>query len=439
MKICVVGGGLAGLSAAITAADGGAEVTLLEARGRLGGATFSFERDGLSFDNGQHVFLRCCTAYREFLDRLGVAHLVRLQPRLSIPVISPGGRVAKIERDAAKPPLHLARALASYPHLSARDKVTAIRVLRALKRIDLDDPATDRIAFGTWLRQHGQSDAAIDALWGLIGIATLNLRADDASLSLAGMVFRTGLLEDAGAADIGVSTVPLSDLHARPAAAALDSAGADVQTGVRVIGLGSDADGPWVRTRDETHRADAVVVAVPHDAAAELLPDAADLHHLGTSPIVNLHVHYDRRVLDTPFATGHPGPVQWVFDHTAQSGAESGQVVTVSLSAAEEHLGQPVAALRERFLPAMAELFPAAREATVQRFVVSREPHATFRGTPGSRVLRRSEETALPGVLLAGSWTDTGWPATMEGAVRSGMRAARRALLFNMPREGVRQ
>ncbi len=436
--VCVIGGGLAGLSAAVELVDGGASVTLLEARPRLGGATFSFDRDGLTVDNGQHIFLRCCTAYRDFLRRIGTADGVRIQDRLSVPIVTPGGELRRLDRNDLPAPLHLAGAVAGYPLLSPMEKVQAVRALTALRRLDPNDPALDTESFGGWLRRHGQSSSAIEALWGLISVPTLNVRPDDCSLGLAVMVFRTGLLDDNDAADMAIPTLPLSQLHVEPAAAVLESAGAVIRRSAKVLQVQQDR-GPsgrlTVATRDGVVAADAVVVAVPQNVVGGLLPPGSlstRVDRLGFSPIVNLHVVYDRPVTSLSFATAHDSPVGWVFDRTdtAAYGGEriTGQYLTVSLSAADQELGEPVATLRERFLPALADLFPAARRAEVQRFFVTREPHATFRASPGSASLRVSEQTNTPGVFVAGSWTDTGWPATMEGAVRSGVRAARRAL-----------
>lgn len=432
-RVCVVGGGLAGLSAAVTAMDGGASVTLVEARGRLGGATYSFDRDGLVLDNGQHVFLRCCTAYQKFLNRLHVTDRVSIQPRLSIPVRSPDGRSATLRRGNLPAPAQLAASLLRYPFLTGGDKVRAVRALLALRGVDPEDPATDQQSFGRWLRAHGQSDRAIDALWALIGVATLNVAPDECSLAPAAMVFRTGLLGAVDAADIGTSLVPLSRLHADPAAAVLRAGGADIRTGVRVRGVRPTGSGYAVLSRAGTIAADAVILAVPHDAVAPLLPPGAgaDVERfvgLGHSPIVDLHVVYDRMVCEEPFTTTVGSPAQWVFDRSRAAGLADGQYLAVSLSAADDYLRQSVEQLRATFLPALADLFRPARNATVRRFLVTREPHATFRAIPGTGALRSPDETGSVGVLLAGAWTDTGWPATMEGAVRSGVRAARSAL-----------
>jgi uncharacterized protein with NAD-binding domain and iron-sulfur cluster len=184
---------------------------------------------------------------------------------------------------------------------------------------------------------------------------------------------------------------------------------------------------------------DQLICAVPPAATERLLPEGAvDLPRgwsaaLGSSPIVNVHVVYDRRVLDTPFAAGVDTPVQWVFDRTEQSGlhrvhSAPAQYVAVSLSAADDVIRTPTARLREQMLPALAALLPAARDARVLDFFVTREPHATFRPAPGTGALRPPPHTRTPGLFLAGAWTDTGWPATMEGAVRSGNAAADAAL-----------
>ena len=418
MKIAVVGGGLAGLAAAIECADAGASVTVYEARSRLGGATFSFERNGLWLDNGQHVALRCCTAYLGFLRRIGSEHLLPLQRRLRVPVLREGRRPALLARTALPPPLHLASTLLRYAPLGRRERVAAARAATALGRLDPNNPALDEQTFGAWLAQHGQSENAVSVLWNLIALPTLNLPAAEASLAAAVKVFRTGLLDSAGASDIGIPAVPFQRLHADPAAATLEQAGGRLLLGTPVRSLSELDD-------------DAVILAVPHEAVATLAPDAVDgeaLAALGTSPIVNLHILYDRRVLDGALAAALDSPVQWLFDRTEAAGATDGQLVAVSLSHAVEEIGAPVGELRGRFLPALERLLPAALGAEVLDFAVTHEPRATFRVAPGTHRLRPGPHTEVPGLFLAGAWTDTGWPATMEGAVRSGVAAARAAL-----------
>ncbi|MGW0185941.1 hydroxysqualene dehydroxylase HpnE [Streptomyces sp. NPDC003362] len=435
----VVGGGLAGVTAALALADAGVRVTLLEGRPRLGGLAFSFRRGELTVDNGQHVYLRCCTAYRWFLDRIDAAALAPLQDRLDVPVLDlakpEGRRLGRLRRDALPVPLHLGRSLATYPHLSLAERAAVGRAALALKGLDLADPALDTQDFGSWLTAHGQSARAVEALWDLVGVATLNAVAGDSSLALAAMVFKTGLLSESGAADIGWARVPLGELHDRLARRALDSAG--VRTGVRtrVTSISRYGNGRWsVQVPGETIETDAVVLAVPQREAHALLPDGAldapeRLLEIGTAPILNVHVVYDRKVLGTPFLTALGTPVQWVFDRTEASGLTGGgQYLAVSQSAAQDEIDAPVAVLRERYLPELERLLPRTRGAEVLDFFVTRERTATFAPTPGVGRLRPGARTKAPGLYLAGAWTATGWPATMESAVRSGIGAADAAL-----------
>ncbi len=433
-RVVVIGGGLAGITAALDCAAQGASVTLLEARGRLGGAAYSFSRDGLRVDNGQHVFLRCCTNYIELLERIGATSLVHVQSKLSIPVLAPGRTTAWLERGALPAPLHLAASLLKYPFLSARERISIGIAMQALARVDPDDPSADDRSFGAWLRDHGQSTNAIETMWELISTPTVNLRADDASLAQSAYVFQQGLLKSATSGDVGYATVPLGEIHDVAARRALAEAGVSVRlrTSANVVehvGTGFEVG----LSGQPTLAAEAVVVAVPPARAARLLPassrvTAGDLLKLGTSPIVNLHLIYDRQILALPFAATVRSPVQWIFDRTASAGLESGQYLAVSLSAADAELEMTVAELQERFLPAIAEVLPAACDAELKLFFVTREHAATFRAAPGSRALRPGPCTAVPGLVLAGAWTDTGWPATMEGAVRSGHAAASVAL-----------
>ena len=415
----VIGGGLAGITAALDLADAGREVTLLEARPRLGGATFSVERDGMWVDNGQHVFLRCCTAYRALLDRIGATGRTELQERLAIPVIRPGGRISWLRRTSLPAPLHLGASIARFGPLPPADRARLLPALVALRRLSLDDPSLDQQTFGEWLQQHGQRPSSFEGLWDLFTLPTLNLDSERASLALGAMVFKVGMLEDAGASDVGYATVPLQQVHGDTAEHALTTAGVDVQVKARVRSL-DDVD------------AKTIVLAVPHEEAAELLPDGAlpagvDPRALGVSPIVNLHVVYDRQVMEHVFAAAVGSPVQWVFDRTGSSGVREGQYLAISLSGADGFDARTSDELRDEFVPALAELFPAASTAEIVSFFVTREPRATFRGVPGTARHRPGPVTDVPGLFLAGAWTDTGWPATMEGAVRSGHAAAEAA------------
>jgi hydroxysqualene dehydroxylase len=454
-RVVVIGGGLAGITAALDCAAAGARVTLVEVRRRLGGAAYSFEREGLEMDNGQHVFLRCCLAYRELLARLGSDERVSVQPRLEIPVLKPGAPTVRLRRGRLPAPLHLAGALMRYRHLGLGERLSAARAALALSRLRPGEPGLDGQTFGDWLARHGQGPEAVSALWDLIALPTLNLPAAQASLELGAFVFRTGLLSGADAGDIGFHVATLGQTIGEPAALALRQAGVEVRLGWRAERLvrsrtGFEVQGgpgrpqpamdgepergePVATSPGEGLSAEAVVVAVPHTRAASLLapllPELSRLTALGSSPIVNLHVVYDRPVCEEPFAAGVGTPVQYLFDRTAAAGAPAGtQYLAVSLSGADREMGMSVDALRELYLPALQQLLPRAREAKVECFVASREHAATFRAKPGVQALRPGPETTVPGLVLAGAWTATGWPATLEGAVLSGHAAARTAL-----------
>ncbi len=426
----VVGGGLAGIAAAVRLADGGARVTLLESRARLGGATYSFQRGPLTVDTGQHVFLRCYTAYLELLDRLGTRSAVTLQDRFEVPVLVPGRAPHLLRRSRSLPaPLHLLPALATYRPLSVRDRIAAMRAAAALRLIDPDAPGTDSHSLGEFFAHHRQSPEVVRRLWELVAVAALNVPPDDASLALAARVFRTGLLESADGGDIGRPRTSLAALHADPAGPLLHRLGAQVRTRCRVTAIEPEPGGFVLSTPDGPVRARSVVLAVPHPTAARLVPpgavaDPGRWAGLSATAIVNVHLVYDRPVTGYEFAAAVDSPVQWVFDRTAEAGLAAGQYLAVSLSAADHLVRRPAAELITEQRQALAGLFAPAGGATLTDAFVTREPQATFRQSPGSRALRPAAATALPGLALAGAWTDTGWPDTMEGAVRSGHTAA---------------
>ena len=433
---------MAGLSAALCAADAGMSVTLLERRHRLGGATWSFERNGIWYDNGQHVFLRCFESYLWFLERIGSAHKVFLQSRLDVPVLrredAAGVIKGNISRTASPAPLHLMRSLLRYPHMTGRERINAARTALALRKLDPeegrlpDDELLDDVIFGQWLRTRGESDNAIQSLWNLITLPTANLPADQVSLQLAAKIFVTGLLTDSSASDIGWSAVPLSELHADAAAATLRNLGAEVRTKAAVEKITADPLG--VRCDGEHLPADAVVAAVPH-TAADILPEGSvkqqsRLSELGESPIINVHLVYDQPVTDLPLAAALGSEAQFVFDRTAAAklNSDGSQCLGISLSAADEYLSWSPAELIEHMTVEVAKLFPKARGQQPRDCMVTREVSATFRGVPGTASLRPAAQTNHAGLFVAGAWTDTGWPATMEGAVRSGIAAADLAL-----------
>jgi squalene-associated FAD-dependent desaturase len=422
--VVVVGGGLAGTAAALRLTEAGEHVVLVEARSRLGGRAGSAVRHGHPVDTGAHVALRCYTAYLGLLERVGSRHLLPVGDALDIPVLLPGRTT------------HLTRAWpVRYAGLSPAERVRAVRAGLALRRVDPRDPVSDGESFGGWLARHGQGERAVRRLWGLLGLPALNLEPGQASLAMAAKVFRTALFEAPDAADVGVPVAPLGHLHDAPVRQTLQGLGVELRLGTRVLALDRVRDGLLVSLRDrrgtgpEQVRAAGVVLAVPHQQAAELVPSAAcpwreQWAALGASPILNTHLVLDRPVLGEPFAATPDSQLQWLFDRTVATGRTDGQYLVSSVSAADSLAGMPAGALVERHVDALRRLLPAARQARVVDAFVTREPTATFRAAPGTARLRPGPRTRWPRLVLAGAWTDTGWPDTLEGAVRSGLAAA---------------
>jgi hydroxysqualene dehydroxylase len=397
MKVAVVGGGLSGLSAALTLVDEEHEVVVYEARPTLGGAVQTLpRRDGDPEpppDNGQHIALGCFTEYQRFLERIGEAGSLRRVP-LELPVIDEHGRGAVITPS----PLALLR----YRHVSVSDR---LRILRALARWGEASGST----FADALRARGQSSRAIDRFWDVFIRPALNLRSDEASAEAGDFTVRTALLGERSASDLLLPSRPLGEMHGEAAARALEAAGATVQTGAKVEGL------------DELD-AEAVVVAVPPHESARLLGEPEP--QLENSPIVSVHLWFDRVLLQHPLAALLGSDAHWVFDRGALTGhvPERGQYLTVVSSGAPELMALRGRELVDRIAGEVTERLGAA-ELLWSR--VSREPAATIAVRPGREQHRPGPETARPNVARAGAWTGTGWPATMEGAVRSGLAAAR--------------
>jgi squalene-associated FAD-dependent desaturase len=429
-RVGVIGGGLAGVAAAITLADANVDVnvTLFERRPHLGGLTSSIEREGLSFDNGQHVFLRCCSAYLAFLKRLGAMEQVYIQSRLSVPVLSPLGTRSSITRTRLPAPLHLASSLARYRFLSLRERAYLLRAAFALARLDLNDRALDTQTFADWLRAHGQSQRAIDRFWNLIVQPTLNVTAEESSLALAAQVLRVGFLDRSNGADVGWSVVPLATLHGSNSERILREAQVEVLLNTSANSVSPKPQGGFsVHTASGVLDFDALIVATAPRVAATLGALSGEYslpERLGTSPIVNIHFVLDRKVTDLAMAACLDSPIEFVFDRTDASGVSSGQCLVISLSAADKYIGLGTSELVPMFFDALGQLFVRARDAELLSSVVTREHAATFRAIPGIESLRPRTTTAVPGLFLAGAWCDTGWPATMEGAVRSGNEAA---------------
>ena len=401
MKAAVVGGGLAGLAAALDLVDAGQAVTVFEARPTLGGAVQTLpEREGDPEpppDNGQHIALGCFTEYLRFLDRIGEGASF-LRTRLALPVLDEGGAVAAIEPRLAS--------LLRYGHLPLRDRLR-IPLVTARCRSARPKPGE---TFGGLLRRLGASDAAVDRFWDVFIRPALNLRCDEADPDAGLFTVRTALLGPRANSDLILPTRPLGRMHGDAAGAALEAAGATILTETRVSSL------------DELE-ADAVVLAVPPRESARLLgePDPA----LEDSPIVSVHLWFDRPLLEQPLAALLESDAHWVFDRGSLTGSrpERGQYLTVVSSGVPELLEVRGRELVERIAGQLTERLGGA-ELLWSR--VSREPYATVALRPG--VERPGVETSQPNVARAGAWTDTGWPATMESAIRSGHSAAQHIL-----------
>jgi squalene-associated FAD-dependent desaturase len=446
-RVVVVGGGLAGITAAIELAGSGVPVTLVEARPWLGGATWSFGRRGLTIDNGQHAVLRCFTAYRDLLAALGVAADVPVQDRLDLTVFTAGGP-QRVRRTALPAPLHLAGMLGSYQPLSRAARLAVVPAVAALWLSDMSRPGRAAVSVTDWLSRYGQREETRSQLWDALLVPALNASCDRADLGTAAALINAALLASRDCADLGTPAVPLRDLHAAPSARMLADLGADVRLGARVtaiscapaggytvtIGPGAEPGQPaqlsFGQCEREEIRAAGVVLAVPAWTAVTLVPPelsahAAPWHRLEPSPVVSVHVMYDSVVTDLPFAVSTDGPLRWITDKTRAAGLRTGQYLAAAVPAADDYVDAPAGQLRDEVLPTLERLFPAARAAHVEEFFVTRERRATFRPEPGSAALRPEQRTDLPAFALAGAWTRTGWPDTMEGAVRSGHLAAR--------------
>lgn len=435
----VAGGGLAGLTAACELADHGFAVTLLEKRSFLGGRAYSYtdKASGLTVDNGQHVFLGCCTEYIRFLDRLGVRDAVHLQRRFRVPVIDKVWGESVLRADDLPPPAHLLRSLLGFSSLSPRDKAM---VGWALSQIMLTDrsrhPELDDITFEEWLLARHQSPRAIRSLWNLIILPTLNTDISHASADLALMVFQEGFLRSRHGANVGWAKVGLSELLGEAARSYIESRGGEVRLGEGVASVELESGRvARVLTDGGELTADAYVLALPSESVLEVLPTAlrdvaffSRIERLATSPIVNVHLWYGWPVWDRSFAAFLNTPVQWVFNKSKLWGQEGdGQYLDISLSGADQFVDTPSADILQLFTKEMFALLPASRGAELKRSLVVKQRDATFAGVPGARRLRPTQATPIANLFLAGDWTATGWPATMESAVRSGLLAAAEA------------
>lgn len=424
-RVAVVGGGLAGLSAALELKQRGFAVELLERSRLLGGKATSFTVGGVEVDNGQHVYLACCTEFIDFVGRLeGVLPagepVLYLQERFDALLLARDRRPARLRAVplSLPAPWHLAPALLSYQHL---DVLARLRVGRAL--LDARTPARPGETFAAWLKRHGQSAAMRRAFWDPFLVPALNAPLEEVAADAALFVIATAFLRDAGAARFGFARVPLARI-AEAAARRLDR----VCLRTPVVGLdlaepsGGNPELRAVIVEDGSRLSyDGVVIAVPPDRLKRVLgrPEAFGvfgLDEIRTAPIVDVHLWYDVPKLGFGFAALLDSPVQWVFE-------KAPGYFCCSMSAAEQYVRWPGPALVELCQRELGAVLPALGQATLLRGAATRDREATFVPAPGLR--RPGPATSCPQVVIAGAWTDTGWPATMESAVRSGRAAAR--------------
>ena len=430
----VIGGGFAGVAAACRLAGDGHRPILLERATSLGGRARSarLTTPPVTIDTGHHVLMRCCTASTGFLARIGASDAIRFQPALSIPIVSPTDR-GRLASSPLPGLFHLAPALLRYPILQLPDRLRAISAGLAIAL----GGAKEDIPFDRWLRRHRQSDRAIDALWDPICIATLNAHADSSGAPAARKVLRDAFFRPGGA-DMGLFTAPLSCIF-DAARRNLEARGAIVRTraGARRL-LIEDGRVRGIELDDgETIDADTIVCAVTPSELARLTANVPELEstidaatRLRWAPIVNVHAWFDRPILDGAFAIAVDSPLQAVFDLTRIYGPAAGDDPThlvLSQSAAEDWIERPFADVSGPLVQALRELFPRAAHARCLRTLVFRHRAATFVPEPGVGRCRPRSTTSIDGLLLAGDWTATGWPSTIEGAVRSGIVAAAHA------------
>ena len=455
--VAVIGGGLAGLSAALELADAGQAVVLFERRPYAGGKAYSFEdpNHDVVLDNGQHITMRCCTEFQRFLERIGCADIVRYQPHLEVAVIDPDARGRRVSSIAASEPdwlarlgwpgwsgsiapLHLAPSLLTYEHLSMGEKARLALAFEPIRRMSESERlALDRRSFAAWLREHRQSDRVIDRFWDLIVLPTCNDRCAEVSAAQAIQVFQEGFGRDARAADIGLFTRGLGEV----AATALDrlrERNARIELNataqrlimndgeVAAVGLG----------RGEPVEVAALIVALPPQRAFNLIPAGWRrrepfwrLSQHEVSPIVNVHMQWDRAVMRRDFVAVLDADAQFIFQRSQIHGwSAPPHWISVSLSGAHDLVELPQQEIVERVERAVRRALPRTAGAELLATRVVKEAEATFRAKPGMNAHRAGPRTPIRNLALAGAWTATGWPATMESAVRSG-RAAAQALL----------
>ena len=435
-SVTVIGGGLAGLAAACALADAGYSTRLLERRPYLGGRASSYEHPGTGevIDNCQHVLLGHCTNLLDLYHRLGAAGAIRWFDRMTF--VEPGGRRSVLQSSFLPAPLHAMPAFLRAKVFSFADKLAIARGLSALIRPLADDSEEN---FAQWLKRHRQTPGAVERFWKPVMVSALNEDLDRASVRYAGQVVRLSLLSSPAAGRMGVPRVPLSDLYGR-AADYIQERGGQVCLRAAAEGFRWSADEQqWtIATQTQTFLSDAVIFALPFEGLLRLLPSlpinpqaeqlAANLTRFEHSPITGIHLWFDRQITGLEHAILLDRTIQWMFHKSLLQpetrGAATGSYIELVVSASKSMIEMQRQQIIDLARAELAEFFPAAGQAQLLKAAVVKEVRATYSIGPGLDLLRPETVSPWPRAFLAGDFTKTGWPATMEGAVRSGYLSA---------------
>ncbi len=426
----VVGAGVAGLRTATALVEAGRHVTLLDAHTEAGGRARALSRPGLvrREDAGQHLLLGCYRHFLSFLDQIGAGDTYHRLPLRTVPWLLAHEPPIALHLPALPHPVHLLAGLLRFPALSLRDSAALLPLMSSLARTRKDEALT----VADWLRRHHQSSRAIRMLWEPLCLATLNLGMDQAPAALFATVVDAVFLGPRGSSDLILPKDTLTDLYVEPALRWLRARGTEIRLHTPLRGLRRDPSGTWIgHTDTEPIAARAVVLAVPPGPARTLLstisPEAGSLVHdalLDWSPIVSAHIRSTRPLLDHPMAACIGTALHWLFPRHSDS---QGIHLTMGVSSAASALvSVPRHELEHRFRAELTSLLPTEICSAITDLTITKEKRATPILAPG--VPRPSTITSLPRIFLAGDWTDTGLPATMEGAALSGTRAAEAAL-----------
>jgi zeta-carotene desaturase len=419
-SVAIVGGGLAGLSTALALGAIGYPVTVYEARPFLGGRATSYSvntaEENVTIDNCQHVLLRCCVNLIDFYQRLEV--IERIDFWREFYWIEPGGRVSIMKRGRFRAPFHLAESFAKLRFLAAADKLSIARGLLAARKEYGKRANLEHITMLDWLREKKQTARAIERFWRQVLVSAINEDLDRMAAVHGLQVFALGFLPKVDSYEMGVPAVPLGELYSEKAWARYVCVKLALRTPIERLRV-ENGRIEGLESKGELLKADAYVLAVPFERipalAAELALDFSSFTH---SPIIGIHLWFDRQVTKLPHATLLDRTIQWMFNK--DEGRYLQLVVSASRNLAEMPRGEVVGlALKE-----LKEFLPAVADARLERSHVVKEMRATFSAAPGLEEKRPRTATDFSNLFLAGDWTRSGWPATMEGAVRSGYLAA---------------